>query len=131
MPMKKLPILPRGLHRSAKSPYICFSWRDRQRVQHQKSTRMTDPVEALRFKIEFLEQQEKWPDDDVLPNSRSLSRMPLSEISERYFVWKAVTNSEDTIRREKRMFRNVVRFFGASLRVRVIHLAMIREYQQM
>jgi hypothetical protein len=50
--------LPRGLRWDAKSPHICFSWRDERGSQHQQSTHTADPAEAMAFKLRFLREKQ-------------------------------------------------------------------------
>jgi hypothetical protein len=50
--------LPRGLRWDAKSPHICFSWRDERGSQHQHSTHTADPAEAMAFKLRFLREKQ-------------------------------------------------------------------------
>jgi len=123
------PKLPRGLRWDPKSPYINFSWRDKHGIQHQQSTRTSDPEEALAFKLRFMREK-----DDALAKRREKSpdqsRLGLSQAAELYFAWKAATNSPGTIEREQRMFRQVESFVGAKTPIRLIDLELIREYQQ-
>jgi hypothetical protein len=126
MSSKKPPELPRGLYYIAKSPYIFFSWRDSRGRQHMRSTRTTDPTDALLFKRQFLElKQQEDPDE----KAEDLSKLPLEAVAEKCFEWKEANCSPKTIEREKRMFKNVLKFFGKSKPVRSIHLQLIRRYQ--
>ncbi len=126
MSNKKPPDLPRGLYYIAKSPYIFFSWRDSRARQHMQSTRTTDPTDALVFKRQFLElKQQEDPDEKV----EDLGKLPLSAAAEKYFEWKSANCSHKTIARERRMFQNVLKFFGKNKILRSIHLQLIRRYQ--
>ncbi len=118
--------LPRGLYYISKSPYIFFSWRDSRRRQRMQSTRTTDPADALVFKRQFLElKQQEDPDE----KAEDLSKLALETVAEKYFEWKGANCSAKTIEREKRMFKNVLKFFGQSKPVRSIHLQLMRRYQ--
>jgi hypothetical protein len=109
------PELPRGLCYIARSPFIFFSWRDPRGRQHMQSTRTSDPVDAMVFKREFLELKEhEDPDEKV----EDLGKLALHLAAERYFEWKGANCSPDTIDREQRMFKNVLKFFGRTKPVR-------------
>lgn len=91
-----------------------------------QSTRTADPTAALLFRQRFLEgKAEADPDEKV----EDLSKLPLSHAAEKYFEWKAANNSSETIARERRMFKNVLKFFGQEKPVRSIDLQMMRRYQ--
>ena len=91
-----------------------------------QSTRTSDPVDALVFKRQFLElKQQEDPDE----KAEDLSKLPLSVAAEKYFEWKGANCSDKTIVRERRMFKNVLNFFGKNKVVRSIHLQLIRRYQ--
>jgi integrase len=121
--------LPRGLRWDPKSPYICFSWRDEDGRQHQQSTDTADPAQALVFKLQFLRDRPKTP-AERRERTPDQSRLPLSTAAELYFEWKAATNSCGTIGRERRMFKQVEKFFGEKTQLRHINLQLLREYQQ-
>ena len=126
---KKRPKLPRGLHWAPKSQYISFNWRDSRGKQHGQSTHTTDPAEALIFKLDFLKKQRE--SLDQLENAtENLGTLSLQRVSEMYFNWKRASSSANTICREQRMLKNVLRFFGSETVVRSISLAKIRQYQQ-
>jgi hypothetical protein len=113
----KRPTLPRGLRWDPRSPNIFFSWRDERGRLHQKSTDTSDPAAALAFKQRF--QQEK---HDAIEERRvraaDQSRLALSTAAQMYFDWKAATNAVGTIAREKRIFRQIENFMGASVQLR-------------
>jgi integrase len=121
--------LPRGLRWDAKSPHICFSWRDERGSQHQQSTHTADPAEAMAFKLRFLLEKQ-----DVVEvrkvRSMDESRLALATAADLYFAWKSATNSPGSIGREKRMFKQVEKFIGAKTPLRLIDVELIREYQQ-
>jgi integrase len=122
----KRPDLPRGFYYIAKSPYIFFSWRDSRGRQHMQSTKNTDLTDAMVFKREFLElKRQEDPDEKI----EDLSKLPLNETADKYFEWKGANCSPKTIARERRMFRNVLKFFGKNKIVRTIHIQQIRRYQ--
>ena len=121
--------LPRGLRWEAKSPHICFSWRDERGSQHRQSTHTADPAEAMAFKLRLLREKQ-----DVVEvrkvRSMDQSRLALAMAADLYFAWKSATNSPGTIGREKRMFKQVEKFIGAKTPLRLIDVELIREYQQ-
>ena len=125
----KRPSLPRGLRWDPKSPYICFSWRDDRGRQHQQSTHTSDPAEALAFRQRF-SQEKRDEIEEHRARAADQSRLPLATAARMYFDWKAATNSEGTIAREKRMFKQVENFIGSTVQLRRIDLELIREYQQ-
>jgi hypothetical protein len=47
-----------------------------------------------------------------------------------YFTWKAATNREATIAREKRIFEHIEEFIGARVPLRRVDLELVREYQR-
>jgi hypothetical protein len=79
--------LPRGLRWDAKSPHICFSWRDERGSQHQQSTHTADPAEAMAFKLRFLREKQ-----DVVEvrkvRSMDQSRLTLATAADLYFAWE-------------------------------------------
>jgi hypothetical protein len=79
--------LPRGLRWDAKSPHICFSWRDERGSQHQQSTHTADPAEAMAFKLRFLREKQ---DIVEVRKVRSIdqSRLALATAADLYFAWK-------------------------------------------
>lgn len=121
--------LPRGLRWDSRSPYIFFSWRDAQGRQHQQSTGKTEPAQALLFKLQFLERQ-RLNLDEVEHATDDLSPVPLGQVSELYFKWKTAGNSPLTVAREKRIFKNVLKFFGTQRPVSSIKIGGIRQYQE-
>ena len=125
---KKKAKLPRGLRWHSESQFIWFTWRDTAGRQHQKSTETTDPVKALIFKMQFLQEQETPTTNHV--ESTDLTNEPLDQVAKLYFDWKLANNSSDTVSRERRMFKNVLKFFGPKTPVRSIRLPQIREYQK-
>jgi len=125
---KKRARLPRGLRWHSESQFIWFTWRDAAGRQHQKSTETTDPAKALIFKMQFLEEQETPTTNHV--ESTDLTNEPLEQVAKLYFDWKLANNSSDTVSRERRMFKNVLKFFGSKTPVRSIRLPQIREYQK-
>ena len=126
---KKRQRLPRGLHWDPKSQYISFNWRDSRGKQHGQSTHTTDPAKALIFKLDFSKKQRE--SLDQLENAtENLGTLSLQRVSEMYFNWKRAGNAANTISREQKMFKNVLRFFGSQTVVRTISLAKIRQYQQ-
>jgi len=127
---KKRPKLPRGLRWDPKSPYIFFSWRDADGKLHQKSTEKTDPAEALLFKMRFLEHQKEKAKDDEEPELSEYGKLPLARVADLYFEWKLANSSERTIDRERRIFKNVLNFFGRDRLVKSIRLPRIRQYQK-
>jgi hypothetical protein len=62
--------------------------------------------------------------------AEDLSKLPLREVSKRYFDWKQENGSAGTIARERRMFKKVLSFFGPNQQVKAIHLQLIRKYQE-
>jgi integrase len=126
---KKRQRLPRGLHWDPKSQYISFNWRDSRGKQHGQSTHTTDPARALIFKLDFLKKQ-RASLDQIENATENLSTLNLRQVSEMYFNWKRASNSANTISREQKMFKSVLRFFGSQTVVRSISLAKIRQYQQ-
>ena len=128
MKQQKRPSLPRGLRWHSASQFIWFTWRDAEGRQHQKSTETTDPAKALIFKLQFLQEQET-PTTKFI-ESVDLTNEPLDKVGKLYFDWKLANNSSDTVSRERRMFKNVLRFFGPQTTVKSIRLPQIREYQK-
>jgi len=125
----KRPTLPRGLRWDPRSPHICFSWRDERGRQHQQSIQTDDPAKALAFKQDFQKENRKAVEDRRV-RAEDQGRLSLVEAAKMYFTWKAATNREGTIAREKRIFKQVEKFIGASVQLRRIDLELIREYQQ-
>ena len=113
--------LPRGIHWVSNPPYIWFSWRDAGRKQHHQPTRTAGPAQALLFKINFF-QNLKRNQEDVGWLVPDLSRLPLAEVAEKYFGWKAANISQATVEQEQRMFKKVLQFFNGSRPVRCICL---------
>ena len=128
MKHKKRPKLPRGLRWHSESQYIWFIWYDAQGKQHKKSAETTDPAKALLFKLRFLEQQEARRESGV--EAPDLTNEPLARVAELYFDWKQANNSPETVARERRMFNNVLKFFGRQVPVKYIRLPKIRQYQK-
>jgi|SRR5579859_428874 len=126
---QKQPRLPRGLRWRRESQYIWFTWRNAEGVQRQKSTETTDPAKALSFKMNFLAGQQENREERE-SESADLSKLPLSQVSELYFEWKAASNSSLTIARERRIFNRVLRYFGQKTPVRSVRLYKIRKYQK-
>ena len=124
--------MPRGLHWKPTSPHIFFSWRDADGRQHQKSTEKTDPAEALLFKMTFLKQQAEKEEEegDVEPEFPEYGKFPLAQVAKLYFDWKLASNAKGTVKREERMFKSVLKFFGPNRRVKSITLPRIRRYQK-
>jgi integrase len=58
-----------------------------------------------------------------------LTNQPLARVAELYFEWKLADNSPATVARERRMFNNVLKFFGPQIPVKYIRLPKIRQYQ--
>jgi integrase len=112
----------------SESQYIWFIWYDADGRQRKKSTETTDPSKALLFKMRFLEQQETRKQDGAEPPD--LSNQPLARVADLYFEWKLANNSPETVSRERRMFKNVLKFFGPQIPVKYIRLPQIREYQK-
>lgn len=129
--MEKKRKLPKGLYWRNGSPHIYFSWRDSRRSQHQECTGTSDPAQALIFKLQFLERQKENPqaEIEVEVKTEDLSKFPLREVSNKYFVWKQANGSAGTIARERRLFKRVLKFFGPNQQVKAIHLELIRKYQ--
>jgi len=125
---KKRAKLPRGLRWHSESRFIWFTWYDSQGRQHKKSTETTDPEKALLFKMRFLEQQEIRKADGV--ESADLTGESLASAAKLYFDWKLANNSPETVSRERRMFKNVLKFFGPQMPVKCIRLPKIRAYQK-
>jgi CheY-like chemotaxis protein len=125
---KKLAKLPRGLRWHSESRFIWFTWYDSQGRQHKKSTETTDPEKALLFKMRFLEQQETRKADGV--ESADLTSESLASVATLYFDWKLANNSPETVARERRMFKNVLKFLGQQTPVKCIRLPKIRAYQK-
>src|SRR5579859_3754722 len=101
MKHNKRPKLPRGLHFDPKSPNIFFNWRDGHGKQHGQSTHTADPAKALIFKLQFLERQRESL-EEIECRSEDLSKLPIKQVSEMYFSWKAASNSKQTVGRERR-----------------------------
>jgi len=78
--------------------------------------------------MRFLEQQETREADGV--ESPDLTSESLVRAAELYFDWKLANNSPETVSRERRMFKNVLKFFGPKALVKSIRLPHIREYQK-
>jgi hypothetical protein len=125
---KKRQKLPRGLRWRAQSRFIWFTWYDSQGRRHQKSTETTDPETALLFKMRFLAQQETGEAEEV--ESLDLKGESLARAAELYFDWKLANNAPETVVRERRMFKNVLKFFGADTPVKSIRLPQIRAYHK-
>ncbi len=121
--------LPRGLHWDTRSPYIFFKWRDAMGRQRRQSTKTDDPDKALLTKLQFLDQQRQRP-EEIEAHTEDLGKLPLKKAEELYFSWKAAKNSAATIQRERRIFKAVIKAFGASRTVRSIRLFHLRQYQQ-
>ena len=96
--------LPRGLRWEAKSPHICFSWRDERGSQHQQSTHTADPAEAMAFKLCFPREKQDVVEVRKL-RSMDQNRLALATAADLYFAWKSATNAPGTIGREKCMFK--------------------------
>ena len=62
--------------------------------------------------------------------SPDLTNEPLDRVAQLYFDWKLANNSSDTVSKERRMFNNVLRFFGSKTAVKSIRLPQIRDYQK-
>jgi hypothetical protein len=125
---KKRPKLPRGLRWHSESQFIWFTWYDAQGKQHKKSTETTEPTKALHFKLRFLEEQGTRKADQV--ESPDLTKEPLEQVAKLYFEWKLANNAPETVARERRMFKNVLKFFGPQTPVKYIRLPQIRQYQK-
>ena len=125
---KKRAKLPRGLRWHSESRFIWFTWYDSQGRQHKKSTETGDPQKALLFKMRFLERQETRQADQV--ESPDLTQASLASVAELYFDWKLANNSAETVARERRMFKNVLKFFGPLVSVNQLRLPQIRSYQK-
>ncbi len=125
---KKRAKLPRGLRWHSESRFIWFTWYDNEGRQHKKSTETSDPEKALLFKLRFLERQEERNADQV--ESPDLTQSSLASAAELYFDWKLANNSAETVSRERRMFNNVLKFFGPQVPVNQIRLPHIRSYQK-
>ena len=123
---KKRPKLPRGLRWHSQSQYIWFIWYDAQGKQRKKSTETSDPAKAMAFKLRFLEEQ-AGKEETIEPEGVDLTNESLEHVAQHYFDWKLANNSEDTVLREKRMFKPVLAFLGHKRRVKSIRLANIRE----
>jgi integrase len=82
----------------------------------------------LLFKLRFLELQEARKADQV--ESPDLTQSSLASVSELYFDWKLANNSAETVSRERRMFKNVLKFFGPQVPVNHLRLPQIRGYQK-
>ena len=128
MASKKRPKLPRGLRWHPGSQFIWFTWYDAQGKQHKKSTETGDPEKALLFKMRFVEERETRTADGA--ESPDLTNEPLERAAKLYFEWKLANNSPETVSRESRMFKNVLKFFGPKRPVKSIRLWQIREYQK-
>lgn len=129
MENNKRPKLPRGLRWHAGSQYIWFTWRDAHGIQHQKSTETNDPAKALLLKLQFLQEQEQRQEERQIEGA-DLRKEPLKKVAALYFEWKMANSSATTVAREKRIFKNVEKFFGGNTQVRTIKLNRIREYQK-
>jgi integrase len=127
---KKRPKLPPGLRWHSKSQFIWFIWYDARGRQHKKSTETTDPDKALLFKIRFLEEQEDREEGEGEPETPDMKNMSLERAAQLFFEWKLANNSAETVAREQRMFKNVVKFLGPNIPVRSIRLLKIRQYQK-
>lgn len=79
--------------------------------------------------MRFLEQ-EKEKEDGEEPELAEYGKLPLGRVADLYFEWKLANSSEATISREKRMFKNILKFFGAERLVKSIRLPRIRQYQK-
>jgi hypothetical protein len=121
--------LPRGLHWDSRSPYIFFKWRDAMGRQRRHSTQTDDPEKALLAKLQFLQEQRQKP-QEIEARTEDMGKLPLHKAAELYFGWKSAKNSDDTIKREKRIFNAVLKTFGSGRTVRSIQLFHLRQYQQ-
>ncbi len=124
---RKRPKLPRGLRWHSESQFIWFVWYDANGKQHKKSTETTDPAKALLFKLRFLEEQGA---KDQEAEGVDLSNQSLESVAQLYFDWKRANNSADTVTREQRMFKRVIKFLGPKRAIKSIRLANLREYQK-
>jgi hypothetical protein len=79
--------------------------------------------------MRFLEQQKEKQDVEE-PDLSKMGKLPLKKASGLYFNWKSANSAGATIERERRMFKNVLDFFGPQTAVRSIRLPKIRKYQQ-
>jgi hypothetical protein len=61
--------------------------------------------------------------DEIEYHTDDLSVVPLGQVSELYFKWKMANNSLLTLARERRMFKNVLKFFGAQRPVLSVKIA--------
>ena len=130
MAQQKRPRLPRGLHWGPKSPYILFNWRDPLGKQHHQSTGTNDPQEALLFKLKFLAERDEKLEEIEADSAEDLGKLPLSKVGEMYFGWKTAKSSAATVERERRIFRPLLKWLGASKIVKTIKLVHLRQYQQ-
>jgi hypothetical protein len=94
----------RGLRWDQRSPHIC--WRDERGRQHQQSTQTDDPAKALAFKQTF-QKENREAIQERRARTADQGRLPLGEAAKMYFNWKAATNRDGTIAREKRIFRQI------------------------
>lgn len=97
--------------------------------QRRHSTQTDNPEKALLTKLQFLQEQRQKP-QEIEAHTEDLGKLPLSKASELYFSWKSAKNSSTTIQRERRIFKAVLKAFGASRPVRSIKLFHLRQYQQ-
>jgi hypothetical protein len=130
MAHRKRAKLPPGLHWGPKTPFILFNWRDSLGKQHHQSTGTADPQDALLFKLKFLASREENLQETEAEAAENLGKLPLSKVSEMYFSWKIAKSSSATVERERRIFRPLQKWLGASKIVKTIKLVHFGQYQQ-
>ena len=85
--------------------------------------------ERMAFKQDF-QKEKREAIEERRARTEDHGRVPLGEAAKMYFDWKGATNREGTLARERRIFKQVEKFIGASVQLRRIDLELLREYQQ-
>lgn len=85
--------------------------------------------ERMAFKQDF-QKEKREAIEERRARTEDHGRVPLGEAAKMYFGWKGATNREGTLARERRIFKQVEKFIGASVQLRRIDLELLREYQQ-
>jgi integrase len=95
-----------------------------------QSTETADVNAALLYKLQFLQRLKENPEEvEIAEKVEDLGKLPLKEVAERYFNWKRAKSSDQTLARERRLFKRVLKFFGPNQRVKAIQLPLIQKYQ--
>jgi len=120
----KRPKLPGGLFWRKESPFIYFKYRTSSAKQKLVNSNLTDPNEALKYKIDYLERL-----GQAGENYHQLADATLRQAAEKFWVWRPITATPKTIYDEKYIFNPVLKFLGPDTKLRRITIDRIRDYQ--